>query len=70
VFRLEAKTGKIGYGDSAARSKNSSGHKSLQSTYADAVKARTPITLISKIKLIRQLFPFMTFLRYSNYFQR
>jgi hypothetical protein len=66
VFRIEAKTGTIGDGDSAARSKNSSGHKSLQSTYADAVEARTPITLINKIKLIRQLISFMTFLRYSN----
>jgi hypothetical protein len=66
VFRQGAKTGNIGDGDSMARSKNSSGHKSLQSTYADAVRARTPTIVINKTKLIRQLFPFMTFLRYSN----
>ena len=66
MFGLEAKTGKIGDGDSIARSKNSSGHKSLQSTYADTVRARTPTMLINKTKLMRHLFSFMTFLRYIN----
>ena len=49
-----SKTGETGSGDSKARSKNSSGYRSSQSTYSDAVKAKAPNILPSSKQIRRE----------------
>jgi len=54
VFREGERAGKIWGWHARPRSKNSSGQKSLQLTYADVVRVRTPIILINKNRLIKE----------------
>jgi hypothetical protein len=54
VFREGGKTGKVRGWHARPRSRNSSGEISLQLTYADVVRARTPIILINKTELVKK----------------